>query len=112
MKIPHKKFDKTKVQKICKNVCNSKKNVLNKSKTKIIDNKILLDLSNHRKSFSISKLKIDNNIKHKKFFSCSCMENKINQINLNINKSPTFKKPKPVINHVKTNLVQIRGHQE
>ena len=111
MKIPHKKFDKTKVQKICKNVCNSKKNVLNKSKTKIIDNKILLDLSNHRKSFSISKLKIDNNIKHKKFFSCSGMENKINQINLNINKSPTFKKPKPVINHVKTNLEKINNSQ-
>ena len=111
MKIPHKKFDKTKVQKICKNVCNSKKNVLNKSKTKIIDNKILLDLSNHRKSFSISKLKIDNNIKHKKFFSCSGMENKINQINLNINKSPTFKKQKPVINHVKTNLEKINNSQ-
>ena len=111
MKIPHKKFDKTKVQKICKKVCNSKKNVLTTSKNKNLDNKILLDLTNHRKSFSISKLKIDNNIKHKKVFSCYGMENKINQINLNINRSPTFKKPKPVINHARTNLEKINNSQ-
>ena len=111
MKIPHKKFDKTKVQKICKNVCPSKKNILNTSKNKSNDNKILLDLSNHRKSLSISKLKIDTISKHKKVYSIGGIENKINKVNLNIDRSATFKKPKPVIAHVGTNIEKINNSQ-
>ena len=111
MKIPHKKFDKTKVQKIYKNVCPSRKNVINTSKNKKLDNKLLLNLSNHRKSLSISKLKIDNITRHKKVFSSCGMDNKIAQINLNIDRSATFKKPKPVLNHVGTNSEKINNSQ-
>ena len=111
MKIPHKKFDKTKVQKIYKNVCPSRKNVINTSKNKKLDNKLLLNLSNHRKSLSISKLKIDNITKHKKVFSSCGMDNKIAQINLNIDRSATFKKPKPVLNHLGTNSEKINNSQ-
>ena len=110
MKIPHKKFDKSKVKLIVKNVCPCK-SVINTQKTKNFDNKIILDLSNHIKSFSRSKGKDNKLSKHRKIFSSCGLENKINPINLNIDRNSLFKKPNPIIKHINTNYEKINNSQ-
>ena len=111
MKIPHKKFDKTKVHFIVKNVCTNNKSVINTQNTKNFNNKIILDLSNHIKSLSRSKGKDNKLSKHRKIFSSCGLENKINPINLNIDKNYLFKNPKPIINHINTNYEKINNSQ-
>ena len=111
MKIPHKKFDKSKVQLIVKNLCPCNKSFINKQKTKNLDNKILLDLSNHIKSFSISKGKDNKLSKHRKIFSSCGLENKIGNLNLNIDRNSTFKKARPIINQININYEKKNNSQ-
>ena len=104
MKIPYDKFNKSKAQLNYKNEYHFYKGGVNLSKIKKMDNKLLLDLSNHKKSFSITKIRIDKIPKHRKIFSSGGLEDKINQINININKSVTYKKPNPGIKYIENNF--------
>ena len=118
MKIPHNKFDKSKIQLISKK-CPFNKNVNNgsiTSKMTKLDNKLILDWSNHRKSFSITKVNIDKIQKHRKILSSGGFDNKIRPINSNINRSVTFKKVKIDTNRIeknfeKSNYSQILSHR-
>ena len=114
MKIPHNKFDKSKIQLICKKYPFNKSliNRANTSKLTKLDNKLLLDLSNHRKSFSITKIKIGKIPKHRKIFSSGGFDNKIGHLYENINRSVTFKKVKIDTNLIeKNNYSQILSHR-
>ena len=104
MKIPYDKLNKSKAQLNYKNEYHFYKGGINLPKIKKLDNKLLLDLSNHKKSFSITKIRIDKIPKHRKIFSSGGLEDKINQINININKSVTYKKPNPGIKYIENNV--------
>ena len=106
MKIPHNKFNKSKVQLSHKNEHHFYKGAINISNIKKLNNKLLLDLSNHRKSLSITKIKIDKIPKHRKIFSSGGLDDKINQINININRSITYKKSNPAYICIDNNYEQ------
>ena len=111
MKIPYDKLNKSKAQLNYKNEYHFYKGGINLSKIKKLDNKLLLDLSNHKKSFSITKIRIDKIPKHRKIFSSGGLEDKINQINININKSVTYKKPNPGIKYIE-NTIEKKNYSQ
>ena len=103
-KIPNKNFDKSKINIISKNICPSKKKVIDTSKNNNSENKILLDLSKHKKSLSISKRRTETNSKHKKVLStCGDIDNKVYQNYINVDKGSNLKKPTTLINYINAN---------
>jgi hypothetical protein len=96
MKIPHNKFDKSKVK-----VINEKMN--NTSKIKKIGNRIILDISNQIKSLSRPKIKSDKFSIHRKIFSSIGLENR-SLLNININKNISFKSKKLTMNKIDNNF--------
>ena len=103
-KIPHNKFDKSKAQIICRKIYPYNNFVADTLKLKKMNKKLLLDLSNHRKSLSKTKTNLDKISKHRKIFSSCGLENEIFHINLsNINRCETFKKAKPDTNNTENN---------